>query len=171
MVRRVTFTQQPISILDVAAYHQDTEASLRVYFNVVSPYYFRLGYSADEILNDRLEETDKRSSFVVLTFLEAAFRIDYSRRCQLRRRDELSRAFRYLYKTKRYNVRLDDDIFATWQEIYPINKKLIGDLRGAFIFRHWLAHGRHSVLKIGCKYDYQSIYALADAVFATFPFC
>ena len=47
--------------------------------------------------------------------------------------------------------------------------KLIGDLRGAFRFRHWLAHGRYWNPKLGQKYDFVSVYSLAANVLGDFP--
>ncbi len=65
------------ALVDIAEYHNDVVASLKLYFS--------FGRRPDEVaveLTDRLEETDLRSSFVVLARLEAAFRIDYEYRCR-----------------------------------------------------------------------------------------
>ena len=43
------------------------------------------------------------------------------------------------------------------------------DLKGAFKFRHWLAHGRYWDPNLGRKkYDFQSLYALAEEFFECF---
>jgi hypothetical protein len=175
MPSRVTFVPHSISIRDVATYHQDTEASLRLFFTSVNPQLavWFAGDTPSEVaakLAARLNETDLRSSFAILSQLEAAFRIDYTQRCKRKKRDAVSKAFRALYKTHGCNVRLEDDIFATWRQEHPETKKLIGELQGAFKFRHWLAHGRHWTPKLGRKYDYRWIYTLADSVLADFPF-
>jgi hypothetical protein len=39
---------------------------------------------------------------------------------------------------------------------------IIGELRGAFKFRHWLAHGRYWKPKFGRRYDFNDIYTIAD---------
>jgi len=39
-------------------------------------------------------------------------------------------------------------------------RPLISELRSVFKFRHWLAHGRF--WQIGRKYDFQTLYLLAD---------
>jgi hypothetical protein len=49
-------------------------------------------------------------------------------------------------------------------------RSLIGELRGAFRFRHWLAHGRYWTPKLGRRYNYEDVYALADETFKSFPF-
>jgi len=84
-------------------------------------------------------------------------------------KDELSRAFREIYKRKKTNVRLDEDIFEAWRENRAF-RPLIGELRSAFWFRHWIAHGRSEVEPTG-KYDFASIYLLAENVLNEFALC
>lgn len=130
-------------------------------------------YTIHEIateLNTRLDEADLTSSLTVLTSLEATFRIDYIQRCYLRPRDAVSRVFRLLHNAKGTNVSLEDAIFAVWAVKYPSLKKMVGELRGAFKFRHWLAHGRYWTPKLGRRYDFADLYALADSVSKSFPF-
>jgi hypothetical protein len=189
MGKRVTFSQQSISIVDVATYHEDTDASLRMIFTSakfaayhplrlfvtgVNPTFAArfIGKSPSAIdteLADRLNETDLRSSLAILVRIDAAFRIDYIQRSQKRKRDPLSRAFRALYARQGPSVRLEDDIFDTWQREHPESVQLIRELKGAFKFRHWLAHGSYLQPKLGRKYDYQGVYNLADSVLTSFP--
>ena len=168
---------RPASISEIAAYHEDTGSSLLIYFSDTTLRHYParfFGYLPQEIheeLQVRLEETDIRSSLTILAHLEGVFRIDYRERCtrQLRKRDALSRAFWYLWRKHGERARLEDQILELWKAEFSDKSKLIGELRGAFKFRHWLAHGRYSVPKFP-KYDYRSIYDLADAVITTFPF-
>jgi len=51
--------------------------------------------------------------------------------------------------------------------VYPDMSSLIGELKGAFRFRHWLAHGRY--FQPGRKYDYRGLYVLAINVLTNFP--
>ncbi len=115
----------------------DTESSLRLFYTDVNPNFLTrfFGYNNIEIeteLVERLEETDLRSSFAVLSRLEAIFRIDYRIRCVGRKRDSLSRAFRELYRTQQEKVGLESDIFETWKSIYPGTKAIVSELKGAF---------------------------------------
>jgi uncharacterized protein YutE (UPF0331/DUF86 family) len=64
---------------------------------------------------------------------------------------------------------LDEDIFEAWKANVTGSKRLIGELRGAFKFRHWLAHGQYWELK-SRKYDFSSVYDLAYEVMNTFGF-
>ena len=157
-------------LVAIAEYHNDVIASLELYFTDRSPDFVTRfsGYSREDLrseLSSRLEETDLRSALEILTRLEAAFRIDFEYRCQKKLKDVLSRAFRGVRKHRRTAVRLDEDIFETWKQNHADSRKLIGELRGAFRFRDWLAHGRYWEPKLGRKYDFDYLYGLADNVF------
>jgi hypothetical protein len=174
MPKRVTLAQQSVSITDVAAYHTDADASLRLLFAISNPNFALrfLGYSQSQLfaeLAERLNETDLRSSFAILTRLEAAFRLDYKQRRTKKKSDAVSIAFRALHKSRGEYVRLEDDIFVIWREHHPEIGPLISELRGAFKFRHWVAHGKYWHPNLGRKYDYQWIYTLADAVLEKVP--
>ena len=154
------------ALADIAEYHNDVVSSLKLYFS--------FGRRPDEVapeLTDRLEETDLRSSFVVLARLEAAFRVDYEYRCQKKMKDDLSRAFRTIYKSRKTRVSLEEDIFETWKQNSTGSSQLIGELRGAFKFRHWLAHGQYWRPKLGRKYDFSYVYLLAENVLNALPLC
>jgi hypothetical protein len=174
MPKQVTFAPRVVSILDIAAYHEDTDSSLRLFFTSSNPNFVLrfIGKSRSEIdaeLADRLFETDLRSSLAILSRLEAAFRIDYEQRCEKKKHDAISKAFLALYRKHPVKVRLEEHIFKTWREKHPETGPLISQLKGAFKFRHWLAHGTFWEPKLAREYDYQWIYLLADNVFANFP--
>ncbi len=160
------------TIVEIAEYHNDVVASLR-HLSKYSPSFNSTRYFGrplGEVLAARIEETDLRSAFFVLTALEAAFRIDYLYRCEKKMKDDLSRASRGIYRDREGNASLDNDIFETWKEKSSApGPRLIGESRGAFKFRHWLAHGRYWEPKLGRKYDFNFIYSLADDVLSAFP--
>lgn len=172
MARPNAATRQPVSLADIADYQRDTEASLRLYFTPANPD-FIVRFAGDlpsEVkakLQGKLDETDMRSALTIMARIEAAFRIDYQRRCENKKSDNLSITFRRLSRYHGRNVRLDDHIWETWRQFEPSTRPIIGQLRSAFNFRHWLAHGRY--WQPGNKYDFQTLYILAVAVFATFP--
>jgi len=122
---------------------------------------------------DYIEETGLRSSLAVLTLIDAAFKVDYRYRCENKLKDDLSRAFRATHKRRRsyQNVNLEQDIFDAWLKYASGARALICELRSAFRFRHWLAHGRYWTPKLGRNYDFNSLYSLADAVFCSLPLC
>ena len=123
-----------------------------------------------ERLRERRDEVDLTTSLTVLGALEAAFRIDYRMRCDRRKRDDVSRALRAIYRRKRERASLEEEIFQAWIENSSGFGGIIGDLRGAFKFRHWLAHGRYWTPKLGRRYRFVDIYNLADLVLQSFPF-
>jgi len=161
-------------IVRIAEHHNDVVSSLRLYFDVPSPdftarYYDKTTAELESLLAARLEETDLRSALTILADLEAAFRFDYKYRCLKRLKDPISRGFHAIQKSRNKRVRFDEDILEEWKQRSPNFRRLVGELRAAWKFRHWLAHGRTEEPKLGRKYDYSVIYALADAVLQAFP--
>ncbi len=73
---------------DLADYHADAEAALRLLYSAINPDYGRrfTNYLNDEIneeFAEQLAETGLRSSLITLAQVEAAFRVDYRLRCKL----------------------------------------------------------------------------------------
>jgi hypothetical protein len=175
MPDRVRFSGDQLGLPEAAAHHQDLESSLALYFSTSSPSYSSrfVGYTGVEVtgeLRARLEEADLTSSLTVLASVEAAFRIDYLQRCYRRGKDPLSRTFRDIYKVRQQNASLEDEIFQAWIDNYSGTRSIIGDLRSVFKFRHWLAHGRYWTPKLGRRYDFGGVFALADLTLYSFPF-
>lgn len=175
MASRVRFSGDHLGLPEIAAHHQDLESALTLYFSTGSPnYLIRFAtYAAREVtdeLRERLNEADLTSSLTVLASVEAAFRIDYLRRCYRRGKDPVSRAFRNIYEAKRQHASLEDEIFEVWVDNSSVPRSIIGELRAAFRFRHWLAHGRYWTPKLGRRYDFNDVFALADLTLRSFPF-
>jgi hypothetical protein len=175
MPNRISFSGQHLALSDIAAHQQDLQSSLTLFFSDVSPAFpVRFaGYLKTEIseqLEERLEETGLSSSLLVLASVEAAFRIDYLQRCYHKDKAPISRCFRAIHKKKQLLASLDEDIFEAWLTYHNTMRPLIGELRGAFRFRHWLAHGRYWTPKLGRRYDYAGVYTLADETLNSFPF-
>lgn len=131
-------------LAEFAEYHYDVVSSLRLYFSEASPsfgsrFFDRRPEEVAAELSNRLELTDLRSSFFVLTSLEHTFRADYEFRCKRKMKDAVSRAFRQVYKLRNVRVNLDEDIFQVWAEHLIGSRRLIGELRSAFRFRNWVA--------------------------------
>ena len=145
------------------------EEALHLYYTATSPGFemrFAL-YTEDEVLaerDERLYEAGAASAMMVLASIEAAFRVDYLRRCYAKYRDGLSRTFRTLYQEQGARVSLSDDLIEAWKNHGAMTARLVGDLRSAFGYRHWLAHGRYYVARPGREYDFPSIYNLAREV-------
>jgi hypothetical protein len=107
-----------------AQYHYDTLESLKRYFSQELTYSLSRfdAFSGPRVvvrLADYMKETDLRSSLAILTSIEAAFQLDYKYRCRMRLKDDLSRAFRAMYKQEQSYVSLEKDIFDTWSHCCP----------------------------------------------------
>jgi PAS domain-containing protein len=117
---------------------------------------------------DRVEETEIRSTFALLAAVEAALRIDYLLRVTQRGKDDLSRAFRTLYKQRQERALFGEDLLDLWAEHHPELNRYVSELRAALQFRHWLAHGRYWRRPTNGRFEYFSIYLLAEAILS-FP--
>ena len=159
---------------EIAAYHRDILGALRLFFSPSNPRFEELfvGKTHDDVdreFQTRKEESEFRSSFVVLTSLEASFQVDFGFRCGQKLKDDLSRHFRKLEKERGTKVPLDD-ILEGWKAYGGVPPAEIGEVRGAFKFRHWFAHGRFSEWKFGRKRDFFTVRLMADRITSVFPF-
>ncbi len=172
---RFSFSGDHLALADIDRHHRDVELAVRLYFSRKNA---RLntrfsGYTLEEVEEEMVEildENERNSSMNILAALEAAFRIDFIQRSQARKRDGLSRVLRRLYTKEGARVSLEDDILPRWKQEYPELRSIVSELIGAFKYRHWLAHGRYWTPRLGRRYDYQEVYALADSIFEVFPF-
>jgi len=118
-----------------------------------------------------LDEADTQASLFLIAAAEATLRVDFLERVKKRRRDSVSRAFRDVYKSRRdhsrHRVRLEDDILATWAAEVPEAKSHVARFKGALRFRHWLAHGRYWVPKLGQRYDPGGLLQIITDLFDT----
>ncbi len=116
-------------------------------------------------LNEAKNEINLQYSLSLLSAIEAYFRIDFAIRCEKRYKDKLSRSFRKLHKHHGFHVHLENDILAAWEEHTSGMKTLLNELRQAFRFRHWLAHGRYWLLKVKVeRFNFPYLYTLASFV-------
>lgn len=113
-------------------------------------------------------ELDVAASLLVLAEAEAVLRTDFLARVERRGKD-VSRAFREIDKQYGKKVRLDEDLLGTWTDIVPAAGAAISAFRGALKLRHWLAHGRYWVPKLGQDYSAEDAFRIAEALFAKLP--
>ena len=169
MARRVSLSGTHLAANQVAEHHAVVEEAIHLYHTGASPSFqtkFAF-YTEDEVLaerDERLYQAGAASAMMVLASIEAAFRVDYERRCNARYKDGLSRTLRELYQDKGARVRLSEDLLEAWKNHGDMTARLVGEIRSAFRYRHWLAHGRYYVAKLGRQYDFASLYNLARDV-------
>ena len=176
MAKKVSFSNEHQEISHVEEHYTDVTEATKKYFKPQTGEYPERfsGYSAAELtfeLKERLSELNHTSSLSILSAIEAAFRIDYLQRCYRKKKDPVSRAFREIYKEKLSKASFERDILYVWKQETNAPNEIMGQLKGALKYRHWLAHGRYWEPKMGRdKYDFQSIYLLSQMVFSSFPF-
>ena len=168
MGSRVSFSPEVLKIEEVAQMQHDIEKSLRFYYaapNLAQHDLKFIGYSIEDVrreLEKRLRELDRNAAFGILSALEGSFRTDFLLRCYEKRKDNLSRFLRMLHKRKGDRAALEGEILEAWKRCVPVAKTLISEIIGAFRYRHWLAHGRYWVPKFGQRYDFLSVYLMAQ---------
>lgn len=166
---------KPITLEEIAVYYKDSEAALRLFFSLDNPRVEQfLGSTPEELdmkLNERIEELGRLASLSLLATLEALFRTDYKERIKKRKKDCLSKALKKIHNIKATKASLEDDILQAWKENTNDSSQLISHLKGAYKYRHWLAHGRYWSPKMGRPdYDYSEIYQLVETTINSFPF-
>ena len=163
-----------LSLEEIWNHRTDVQAALRFYFNPGSlgsqdRFSGKTLEAIAETLQARLQEADQQSLLVLLTSVEAAFRRDYEIRVERKATDEPSRSFTTLYAQKGKRARLDSDLFENWKKVSDLHQRAVGNLRIAFKFRDWMAHGRYWQPSPG-RYEFEPIYDLALQVSALMGF-
>ncbi|CAN2049158.1 RiboL-PSP-HEPN domain-containing protein [Candidatus Magnetomoraceae bacterium gMMP-1] len=177
MIKRIPFSDQIVELYEIWDYYETTYDSLRNYLkglrnNSITNNKF-VGMTSIELesyFNKKFDELEYQVSLIILSSVEAKFRMDYLQRVYKRYRDNLTKKFRELYNNKANKASLEDDILELWKKCYPLYKNIISDYKGTLKFRHWLAHGRYWVPKFGKKYDLSTIYNIAERIYANLPF-
>jgi len=171
----INFSHEHQDVTQIDNHHKDLTAAIEEYFNFTDKTIpERMWHEPlDKIKRKRLYELEFTSSLSILAAIEAAFRIDYLQRCYQRKpKNELSKALQEIYKVKEskgFRSSFMDDILKTWKEKSSIAKHKFGNLKGAWKFRNWIAHGRYWERNFN-RYDYFSIYSLAQDIFSNFNF-
>lgn len=169
----ISFSDENLSLYQIHQHYSQIDRSIGLYFDNPTSHGEFTGMTLDELKDKREEislENDRLMVMNLLAALEAAFRIDYLQRVSFKKKDDLSKRFREMFKKKAQRASLEDDILDEWKRCYPSLIPALGDLKSAFKYRHWLAHGRYWVPKLGRNFDYFAVYALAQSVFEDFPF-
>lgn len=128
-------------------------------------------------MREIFEENDRQTTFNILCWLEGAFRLDYFHRINERKKDSVSTTMKDVYNRRGDRPRLRDDIFEAWKQHpeilhgYPgaTMARIISELKGAFRYRDWFAHGRYWEPRLGRMYDYDTVLQLAELVSERFP--
>lgn len=171
-MRRVLFSQENLPLEEILEWYSDTLLSLNVHMEHIIdslltdadiPEKF-IGMTPVEIhhhFDDLRRELELLTCFDLLAATEAWLRIDFLRRVYDKRKDDLSKLFRGVYKEWGLKTNLSEHILQHWVHVNPSTKIIIGDFRSALGFRHWLAHGRYWTPKLGRIYDVNGVFRIA----------
>lgn len=168
MAKKVSKSNLQLTKEEVADSYNFREKSLRILFSEKNPQFDLdfTGFSEDEVkeeLAKQLDEIEKDACMNLLACIEAKFRLDYIIRCEGKHKDEISRKFRELFADYQYRISLEDGILEEWKNSPEIPPSVISNIKGAFKYRHWLAHGRYWTYKSN-TYDFWGLYMLATQV-------
>jgi len=170
-----SLSKEEKSIEFVFGWYQDQSDALRNYKNevvqsilippVLTPKFF--GYTLSEIeehFEENVNELERLVCFDLISATEGALRVDFYSRIAARKKTDLTRDFKQIRKEKEGRISLEQDIIEKWKEYYPAQKRFFSDLTGLLKYRHWLAHGRYWVPKLGKDYDVESTYSIVEEV-------
>lgn len=168
MAKKASKSNNYFEFKEVAEIYNFREKSLKLLFSENNPTFISdfSGYTPNEIKSElavQIEEIEKDACLNLLACIEARFRIDYIIRCEKRYKDSISRKFRDYFSDHQYRISLEDGILEEWKNNTKINSSVISNIKGAFKYRHWLAHGRYWTYK-SQKYDFYGLYTLAEQV-------
>lgn len=158
-VKKFQFASHNRSLEEIKSYYDKVLASLERQYsrdsNINYDSFFAF-MSEEEIaaeFDNLKEELSMEGAFELLAYLEKIFRIDCNIRCTKKYRDDLSRAFREIYKSVgkiQYRIGFLDVIVAGWKEVFlepdPHNQDVLDmfcQINDFFTFRNWMAHGRY----------------------------
>lgn len=168
---KLSLSDQALTLPDVARHYSVVTTATYDFFSNPDPTVLTahpslagyVGLSVDVVRSSVLTEIDRNSALSALACVEAAVRTDYLRRVYNKEKGKISRALRAIYQVKEERARLDDDLLLCWRDNSNVSKLLVGELIGAFNYRNWLAHGRYWTPKFGRRYDFSTVYPIADA--------
>ncbi|MDR2947027.1 MAG: hypothetical protein LBV79_09805 [Candidatus Adiutrix sp.] len=158
-------------LAEIDSHFKDVDSAIREYFSQILNGNFHnrpdLSDSSSEditvLFKKRLLENERSISLTILAALEAWFRKDCEERAEKREKSPMGARFKEMYAASGktvYKIRFDD-ILDTWSSVHPETKQIIGQVKAARNYRHWLAHGRYGTPKLGRGYDYFTVYDIA----------
>lgn len=182
--KKISLSNNPPTIHQIKEHHEVIKEAIFLYYSPENLHFIeRFGLKTkNEIRASRDEKLGEvGASFAVSLFaaIEASFQVDAFLRQDPKEQDELSNKLRDLHdlrnsKGKRLSL---DDILQVWKGNSDQLSVLVSSIRTAFNDRHWLAHGRylvpklgHSVSKLSHPSYFDTIYDLGCRIEKAFQF-
>ncbi|MCP4347994.1 MAG: hypothetical protein GY795_21020 [Desulfobacterales bacterium] len=116
-------SEQNQELSDIFIYYNTLQLSLNYYRTGIEENRITdenyIGYTKNELIesfHNHLNELEKNVCLNILNAIEASFRIDYLIRAEKKYKDDTSRRFRDLYKSKERKASLEKDILNIWKQ-------------------------------------------------------
>ena len=159
----VSFSNQNVPLAYVREKYQVSMDALNDFYRTTNSRF--ISYTMQEFqqeLDKSRDELEKVFSLDLLSCVEASCRIDYLNRLGKKLKDPVSQAMRALKLSDPRKASLEDHILSIWQNTGSYRNSYMSEIKRAFKYRHWLAHGRYWVLRNGITFDFPSLYALMN---------
>ena len=159
----VSFSNQNVSLAYIREKYKVSMDALNDFYQVTNPRF--ISYTKQEFeqeFDESRDELEKLFSLDILSCVEASCRIDYLNRWEKKLKDPVSRAMRSLKLSDPRKASLEDHILSIWQKTGAYSNLYMSEIKRAFKYRHWLAHGRYWVPKNGRAFDFSSLFALMN---------
>ena len=131
----------------------------------------------DAATQEAIQEADRLATLALFAAIEAAFQLDYLSRVSGKHRPKSAKRIRRSFKdvanalkAKRLTAPSMETLIDAWQVEFndtrsPKTKQKLGQLKGCYRYRHWLAHGRYWSLRQD-QVNHDDLFVLADEVIA-----
>lgn len=173
MIKKVSFSGEEKNIQDLYNYYLVVDHSLSYYKTVIkngsttNPLFQLMSIDEiEEYFENLKDEIETLFIFDFISSTEASIRIDFYQRVYRKGKDELSKKYREIYKSKENFVRLEEDILKSWKSIDVKAKSEISEFDAILNLRHWISHGRYWTKKIGQEYSILNAFDVCNNIFS-----
>ena len=131
--------------------------------NTLMPVPEEVRKEADEIRN----ELSHTCSFYAMAYVESLFRIDSFVRVKHKCKGDVTPLIKKMVQSKeKLSLVRFEDLLDAWEATHADERELFREVKQAFQFRHWMAHGRYWKPNdnIDKHFDFEDIYSLVSAV-------
>ena len=118
----------------------------------------------DLMFDELTDELGRTACLNMLVATEAELRHDYDLRSRRRHKSKIGVRLRELFKTYEKRVKLEEQLLEAWKAEFPMEAPKFSKLKGAFKYRHWLAHGRGWVSPLDDQYTPERVFEVCRDV-------
>lgn len=128
------------------------------------------GYTKEEVRKEADEirnELSHTCSFYAMAYVESLFRIDSFVRVKHKCKGDVTPLIKKMVQSKeKLSLVRFEDLLDAWEATHADDRELFREVKQAFQFRHWMAHGRYWKPNdnIDKHFDFEDIYSLVSAV-------